>query len=335
MINIGINGFGRIGRMVFRAAQEDERVNVTAINDLTDTETLAALLRRDTVHGDFPGTVAVTEGDLVVDGHRIPVYNEERPEDIGWSDNEVRTVVESTGLFRTHNAASSHLGGSVDNVVISAPAKGEKPVKTIVLGVNEHSYEGESVVSNASCTTNSLAPLVKVLDDNFGIKHGQMTTVHSYTGSQNLIDGPNRKDLRRARSAAENIIPTSTGAAQAVTEVLPRLEGKLDGMAMRVPTPDGSITDLTCEVEDSVTEEEINELFRSVADTHLDGVLSVTDEPLVSSDIIGNPHSVVVDAEKTNVMEGSQVKLLGWYDNEVGYSHRMIDLVAHITSQAS
>jgi glyceraldehyde 3-phosphate dehydrogenase len=335
MINVGINGFGRIGRMVFRAAEHDDRVTVSAINDLTDVSTLAALLRRDTVHGSFDGDIDVKDDGLVVNDRFIPVTQEKNPNRIDWEACGVETVVESTGLFRTRDDAASHLGGSVNTVVISAPPKGDKPVKTIVLGVNDYEYNGEAIVSNASCTTNSLAPLVKVLDDNYGVKHSQMTTVHSYTGSQNLVDGPNSKDLRRARSAAENIIPTSTGAAEAVTEVLPHLSGCLDGMAMRVPTPDGSITDLTCEVKADVSAEDVNDLFRSVADTHLDGILDVTDEPLVSSDIVGNSHSVVVDAEKTSVINESQVKLLGWYDNEVGYSHRMVDLIDHITSQAS
>ncbi len=330
MVRVGINGFGRIGRMFFRAAREHDDIDVVAINDLTDTETLAALLRRDSVHEDFEGSVQATKHGLRIDENNIPVYQEKSPDQIPWDDEEPSVVVESTGLFRTHDKASGHIGGPVENVVISAPPKGEKPVKTVVMGVNEHEYDGEQVVSNASCTTNSLAPLVKVLEDNYGVEHGQMTTVHAYTGSQNLIDGPNSKDLRRARSAAENIVPTSTGAAQAVTEVLPSLKGRLDGMAMRVPTPDGSITDLTCELRENVTAKEVNELFKDVADTHMDGVLDVTEEPLVSRDIIGDPHSVVVDAEKTSVVDGTSVKLLGWYDNELGYSHRMVDLIQHI-----
>lgn len=330
MVRVGINGFGRIGRMFFRAAREHDDIDVVAINDLTDTETLAALLRRDSVHEDFEGSVQATKHGLRIDENNIPVYQEKSPDQIPWDDEEPSVVVESTGLFRTHDEASGHIGGPVENVVISAPPKGEKPVKTVVMGVNEHEYDGEQVVSNASCTTNSLAPLVKVLEDNYGVEHGQMTTVHAYTGSQNLIDGPNSKDLRRARSAAENIVPTSTGAAQAVTEVLPSLKGRLDGMAMRVPTPDGSITDLTCELRENVTAKEVNELFKDVADTHMDGVLDVTEEPLVSRDIIGDPHSVVVDAEKTSVVDGTSVKLLGWYDNELGYSHRMVDLIQHI-----
>lgn len=327
MIQVGINGFGRIGRMFFRAARKHDDVEVVAVNDLTDIDTLAALLKRDTVHGDFPDDVSVDEGGLVVGEDRVNVYEEENPRHLPWQEEGVDVAVESTGLFRTKPEASRHLDAGADKVVISAPPKGEEDVTTLVMGVNEHDYSGERVVSNASCTTNSLAPLVKVLDDNFDVVRGSMTTVHSYTGSQNLIDGPNSKDLRRARSAAENIIPTSTGAASAVTEVLPHLEGRLDGMAMRVPTPDGSITDLTCEVSEPVSEEQVNDLFRSVAANHLHGVLDVTDEPLVSTDILGNPHSVVVDAEKTMVVEGKQVKVLGWYDNEVGYSHRMVDLI--------
>lgn len=327
MIQVGINGFGRIGRMFFRAARKHDDVEVVAVNDLTDIDTLAALLKRDTVHGDFPDDVSVDEGGLVVGEDRVNVYEEENPRHLPWQEEGVDVAVESTGLFRTKPEASRHLDAGADKVVISAPPKGEEDVTTLVMGVNEHDYSGERVVSNASCTTNSLAPLVKVLDDNFDVVRGSMTTVHSYTGSQNLIDGPNSKDLRRARSAAENIIPTSTGAASAVTEVLPHLEGRLDGMAMRVPTPDGSITDLTCEVSEPVSEEQVNDLFRSVAANHLHGVLDVTDEPLVSTDILGNPHSVVVDAEKTMVVDGKQVKVLGWYDNEVGYSHRMVDLI--------
>lgn len=331
MIKVGINGFGRIGRMFFRAVRDHDDITVVAINDLTDTQTLAALLKRDSVHKDFNGDVHATEHGLVVDGETIPVYQEKSPESIPWRERSPSVVVESTGLFRTHDKAAGHLGESVENVVISAPTKGDKPVKTVVMGVNEHEYEGEAILSNASCTTNSLAPLVKVLEDNYGVEHGQMTTVHAYTGSQNLIDGPNSKDLRRARSAAENIVPTSTGAAQAVTEVLPALQGKLDGMAMRVPTPDGSITDLSCEVKEPVSEAQVNELFEAVSETHLDGVLDVTHEPLVSRDVVGNPHSVVVDAEKTSVVDDTSVKLLGWYDNELGYSHRMADLIEYIS----
>lgn len=329
MVRVAINGFGRIGRMFFRAAASDD-ITVVAINDLTDTKTLAALLKRDSVHGPVDASVSSDNDHLIIDDQRIPVYQEKSPQSLPWGQHDVDVVVESTGLFRTHDKAMQHVQAGADKVVISAPGKGDKPVKSIVMGVNEHTYNGEQVVSNASCTTNSLAPLVKVLKDNYGIEHGQMTTVHSYTGSQNLIDGPNPKDLRRARSAAENIVPTSTGAAQAVTEVLPQLEGRLDGMAMRVPTPDGSITDLTCELKESVTKSDVNELFEAVADSHLHGVLDVTFDPLVSRDILGNPHSVVVDGEKTNVVDETCVKLLGWYDNEVGYSHRLVDLVNHV-----
>jgi glyceraldehyde 3-phosphate dehydrogenase len=318
--------------MFFRATRNAPDIDVVAINDLTDTETLATLLKYDSVHGTYEGRVQAHNDTIEIDGKKIPIFQEKDPEHLPWKDYNVDVVLESTGFFRTRDLAKKHLVAGAKKVLLSAPAKGKKPVKTIVMGVNEHTYNGDDIVSNASCTTNSLAPLVKVLDDNFTIQHGLMTTVHSYTGSQNLVDGPH-KDLRRGRAAGVNLVPTTTGAAAAIGEVIPRMDGKLDGMAIRTPTPDGSITDLTVHVETPTSAEEINDLFQNVSQHHLRGVLQYTQDPLVSSDIVDNPHSVVFDAEQTKVNgNGHMVKVLGWYDNEWGYSNRLIDLARHIVS---
>jgi glyceraldehyde 3-phosphate dehydrogenase len=298
------------------------------VNDLTDAETLATLFKYDTVHGQYPGDVSLDGDTLVVDGDEFPVFSEKDPTNLPWGDLDTDVVIESTGVFRTREKAGMHLTAGADQVVISAPAKSEVDA-TVVLGVNDDELTGnEEIVSNASCTTNCLAPLVKVLDDAFGIESGLMTTVHAYTSSQNIVDGPH-SDLRRARTAAESIIPTTTGAAKAVGEVLPHLDGKLDGMAMRVPTPDGSVTDLTAVVEQDVTIEDVNKAFREAANGELEGILAYSDEPIVSRDVIHNPHSCIYDAPWSNVA-GSQVKVVGWYDNEWGYACRTVDLVERI-----
>ncbi len=327
MVKVAINGFGRIGRMVFRAGLKDPDIEFVAVNDLTDTDTLAHLLKYDSVHGILDNKIEAKEGALVIDGREIKVFGEKDPSSLPWADLDIDVVVESTGLFRTKDKAALHIEAGAKKVLISAPAKGDKPVKTIVKGVNENTLShDDTIISNASCTTNCLAPMAKVLNDNFGIRKGFMTTIHSYTSSQNMVDGPH-KDLRRGRSAAENIVPTTTGAAKALGLVVPELDGKMDGIAVRVPTPDGSYTDLVCELDKDVTKEQVNELFRNVAGSHLKGVLEYTEEPIVSRDIITNPHSCIFDASMTNVMGGNLVKICGWYDNEWGYSCRMIDLV--------
>lgn len=329
-IRLGINGFGRIGRLVFRAVVERDasEIEVVGVNDLTDARTLAHLLKYDSVHGRFPGTVEAVDGAIVVNGKRIPVFSERNPADLPWGKLNTDVVVESTGIFRSREKAGLHLTAGARKVVISAPASGEVDA-TVVLGVNDDTLTGkEEIVSNASCTTNCLAPMVKVLDDAYGVKKGMMTTVHAYTSDQNIQDGPH-KDLRRARAAALSIIPTSTGAALAVGLVLPHLAGKLDGFALRVPTPDGSLTDLTVEVGSETTAEAVNELFKRAAAGNMKGIIEYSDEPLVSTDIIHNPHSNIFDSDSTMVM-GSLVKVVGWYDNEWGYSCRTVDIVKRL-----
>ncbi|MEE9525525.1 MAG: type I glyceraldehyde-3-phosphate dehydrogenase [Candidatus Woesearchaeota archaeon] len=333
-IKVAINGFGRIGRMVLKAGLNDPEIEFVAINDLTDNKTLAHLFKYDSVQPRFEGTVEATDSTLVINGKEIKALEEKNPEKLPWEKLGVDVVVESTGFFRTNVSANKHIIAGAKKVVVSAPCKCEKndegvcevPLKTLVNGVNEKEYDGEPIISNASCTTNCLAPMVKVLNDNFKVKKGLMTTIHGYTADQRIVDGPH-KDLRRARAAAINIVPTTTGAAVAVTEVIPELKGKLDGMAVRVPVPDGSVTDFVCELGKEATEEEINKLFKSVAENELKGILEYTEEPIVSSDIIGNPHSCIFDALSTKVIDGKFVKVLGWYDNEWGYSSRMIDII--------
>ncbi|MEF8815523.1 MAG: type I glyceraldehyde-3-phosphate dehydrogenase [Salinibacter sp.] len=329
-IKLGINGFGRIGRLCFRALleREEDAVEVVGINDLTDAETLATLLKYDSVHGQFPGDVRLEDGALVVKGETFPVFSEKDPTNLPWGDHDTDVVIESTGVFRTYDKAAQHLEAGADKVVISAPAKSDVDAM-VVLGVNDDILTGdEKVVSNASCTTNCLAPLVKVLDDAFGVESGLMTTVHAYTNSQNIVDGPHG-DLRRARAAAESIIPTTTGGAKAVGKVLPHLDGQLDGMAMRVPTPDGSVTDLTAVVEQDVTIEDVDQAFQEAANGELEGILAYSDDPIVSRDIVHDPHSCIYDAPWSNVA-GSQVKVVGWYDNEWGYASRTVDLVERL-----
>ena len=329
-VRIGLNGFGRIGRNVMRASLENDNVEIVGINDVMDDEEIDYFAQYDTVMGELPGA-SVDDGVLTVDGtdFEAGVFHETDPTQLPWDDLDVDVAFECTGIFRTFDDASQHIEAGADKVVISAPPKGEKEVKQIVYGVNQDEYDGEDVVSNASCTTNSITPVAKVLDDEFGIESGQLTTVHAYTGSQNLIDGPNSKPRRR-RAAAENIIPTSTGAAQAATEVLPQLEGKLDGMAIRVPVPNGSITELVVDLEEDVTEEDVNAAFEEAAAGEMEGSLGVTSDPVVSSDIVGDPYSSQVDLESTNIVNGL-TKILTWYDNEYGFSCRMLDVAQYIT----
>jgi len=329
-VRIGLNGFGRIGRTVFRASLENDDVEIVGINDVMDDDDIDYFAQYDTVMGELPGA-SIEDGVLTVDGtdFEAGIFHETDPTSLPWDDLDVDVAFEATGIFRTHEDAGQHLEAGADKVVISAPPKGEKPVKQIVYGVNHDEYDGEDIVSNASCTTNSITPVVKVLDDEFGINTGQLTTVHAYTGSQNLIDGPNSKPRRR-RAAAENIIPTSTGAAQATTEVLPELDGKLDGMAIRVPVPNGSITELVVDLEEDVTEGDVNAAFEDAATGDLEGVLGVTNDEIVSTDILGDAYSTQVDLGQTNVVNG-QTKILTWYDNEYGFSSRMLDVAQYIT----
>ena len=330
-IRAAINGFGRIGRNVVRSAKQSRQndIDFVAVNDLTDAATLAHLLRYDSVHGRYPGTVEVTADGLSVDGEAIQVLSERDPAQLPWADLGVDVVIESTGMFRDRNSAAKHLEAGAKKVIISAPAKNEDI--TIVLGVNEDAYDpgAHDVISNASCTTNCLAPVVKVLSDTFGFRHGLMTTIHAYTNDQRILDLPH-SDLRRARAAAMSMIPTTTGAAKATGLVLPEVDGRIDGMAIRVPTPDVSLVDLVAELERDVTEEEVNGAFREAADGAMSGVLAVSDEPLVSVDYTGDPYSSVVDALSTKVIDGRQVKVLSWYDNEWGYSSRVVDLVGYV-----
>ncbi|MGV3487255.1 MAG: type I glyceraldehyde-3-phosphate dehydrogenase [Tuberibacillus sp.] len=332
MVKVGINGFGRIGRNVFRAALNNPDLEVVAVNDLTDANMLAHLLQYDTVHGKLDAEVTTDGKDLIVNGKTIKVLSERDPKDLGWDKLGVEIVVESTGRFTARQDAAKHLEAGAKKVIISAPAKEEDI--TIVMGVNEDKYDpaNHHVISNASCTTNCLAPMAKVLNDKFGIRRGMMTTVHSYTNDQQILDLPH-KDYRRARAAAENIIPTTTGAAKAVALVLPELKGKLNGMAMRVPTPNVSIVDLVAELDKDVTVEEINEALKTAAEGDLKGILAYSEEPLVSRDYNGAKVSSTVDALSTMVIEGNMVKVISWYDNETGYSNRVVDLAAYIAKQ--
>jgi glyceraldehyde 3-phosphate dehydrogenase len=326
-IRVAINGFGRIGRLTFRALLGKENVEVVAINDLTDNKTLAHLLKYDSVHGRFNGTVEYDNESLTVNGIRIAALAERDPKLLPWGQMNVDVVLESTGRFTDEAGAGQHLTAGAKKVVISAPATGNIP--TVVLGVNEGTITGEeTILSNASCTTNCLAPMAKVLDDAFGIEQGYITTVHAYTSDQNLHDAPH-KDLRRARAAAYSVVPTSTGAAKAVGLVLPHLKGKLDGLAMRVPVPDGSCTDLVAVLKKPATKAEINAAMKAAADGPMKGILEYTEDEIVSIDIVGNTHSCIFDSNLTSSM-GTFVKVVGWYDNEAGYSNRAADLIARI-----
>lgn len=323
---VGINGFGRIGRNVFRAALNNPDVEIVAVNDLTDAETLAHLLKYDSIHGTLNAEVKAQDGHISVNGKVIKVLAERHPANLPWAALGVEVVVESTGRFTDGDKAAAHIKAGAKKVIISAPAKGEDI--TIVMGVNHDKYDAAKhhVVSNASCTTNCLAPFAKVLNDKFGVKRGLMTTVHSYTNDQQILDLPH-KDLRRARAAGMSIIPTTTGAAKAVGLVLPELKGKLNGFAMRVPTPNVSVTDLVAEVEKTVTAEEVNAALKAAAENELKGIMAFSEEPLVSRDYNGNPNSSIVDGLSTMVVDGTMVKVVSWYDNEWGYSNRVVDLV--------
>jgi glyceraldehyde 3-phosphate dehydrogenase len=328
-IKIAINGFGRIGRLVFRATQARDDIEVVAINDLTDVKTNAHLLKYDSVHGKFPGTVEISGDNMVVNGKQIKVLSERDPGNLPWGELGIDVAIESTGVFRTRDKIEKHLHAGAKKVILTVPAKDEIDA-TIVLGVNNDELKAEDkIVSNASCTTNCLAPVAKVLNDNFVIKRGWMTTIHAYTNDQSILDLVH-SDLRRARAAAQNLIPTTTGAAKAVGKVIPALNGKLDGIAMRAPVADGSIVDLVVELEKDATAEEINAKMKEAADGALKGILEYCDEPIVSSDVIDNPASSIFDALSTKVMDGNFVKVLSWYDNEWGYSNRVVDLISKL-----
>ncbi|MDA0837684.1 MAG: type I glyceraldehyde-3-phosphate dehydrogenase [Planctomycetota bacterium] len=339
-IRVAINGFGRIGRLVFRVLTQNSEFEVVAINDLTDAATLAMLTKYDSVHGRFRGTVGTDGNALVINGTKIPVLAERNPSELPWGEMKVDFAVESTGVFplrynpkRGNQGYGSHLDAGAKRVLLTVPAKDEIDA-TIVMGVNQDSLRPEhKVISNASCTTNCLGPIAKVLHEKFGIRRGLMTTVHAYTNDQQVADQVH-SDLRRARAAAVNIIPTSTGAARAIGQVIPELAGKLDGMAMRVPVPDGSIVDLVVDVDASTTAEEVNAAMKEAAESHLKGILEYSEDPLVSSDIIGNTHSSILDAQSTTVMDGNMVKVISWYDNEWGYSNRVVDLMAYASKNA-
>jgi glyceraldehyde 3-phosphate dehydrogenase len=334
-VRVAINGFGRVGRSVLRAAHEqDADIEVVAINDLVDAGTLAHLLKYDSVYGRFPGEVTVEAGNIVIDGVDVRTLAQTDPLSLPWAELGVDVVIESTGRLRTRAGAAQHLEAGAQKVIISAPAKGSEPADaTLVLGVNfDQVYDPEThhVVSNASCTTNCLAPVAKVLHETVGIRHGLMTTVHAYTADQNLLDGPHT-DLRRARAAAINIIPTSTGAAKALGLVIPALAGRLNGFAVRVPMPTGSLVDLTIETERATSKEEINAAFERLADRGaMEGILAYTEDPIVSSDIVKSPYSSTFDASLTAVIDGTQVKVVAWYDNEWGYSSRLVDLAQRV-----
>ena len=331
-VRIGINGFGRIGRNVWRAFDSlDHDVEVVAVNDLTDTKTLAHLLKYDSVLGKLSHDVQAGEGSISVDGNEIKVLSNRGPEQLPWGDLGVDVVIESTGHFTSADGAKKHLAGGAKKVIISAPATGED--LTVVMGVNDSVYDGsQTILSNASCTTNCVAPMAKVLHENFGIVKGLMTTVHAYTNDQVILDFPH-KDLRRARAAAVNIIPTSTGAAKATALVLPELKGKLHGYALRVPVPDGSVVDLTVELSKSVTVDDINDAFKAAAEGDLSRYITYSTDPIVSSDIVGSPASVTFDSPLTLVIDGNQAKVVGWYDNEWGYSNRLADFTALVASK--
>ncbi len=325
-IKLAINGFGRIGRVLTRAIQNHPNIELVAVNDLADAKMLAHLLKYDSVHRKFPLEVNSTEDGIVIGKNLVKIYNKRNPEELPWGELDIDVVVESTGIFRTRETASKHLTAGAKKVIISAPAKGGE-VKSVVVGINDEvlDKENDTVLSNASCTTNCAAPMVKIIDDSYGIESSFLTTIHSYTGDQRLLDAPH-KDYRRARAAAESIIPTTTGAAIAVTEILPHLNGKIQGSAVRVPTPDGSLTDITFLVKKETTKEEINKKFKDASETYLKGILEYTEDPLVSVDIVGNTHSCIIDAQLTEV-NGKLVKVVGWYDNETGYSNRLADLI--------
>jgi glyceraldehyde 3-phosphate dehydrogenase len=329
-IKVAINGFGRIGRVSFRVMMERDDIEIVAINDLTDSKTLAHLLKYDSLHGIINAEVKSDDSAIIVNGKRIVIYAEKDPLNLPWRDLGVDMVIESTGHFLDRESAGKHIKAGAKKVIISAPPKGND-IKTVVIGINDDSLSPEdTIVSNASCTTNCAAPMIKVLDENWGLEDGYITTVHSYTGDQRLHDAPH-KDLRRARAAALSIIPTSTGAAKAITKIFPHLEGKMGGCGMRVPVPDGSLTDITCVLAKPVTVEEINAAFKLASETSMKNILEYTEEPIVGIDIIGNKYSCIFDAGFTAVV-GNMVKVIGWYDNESGYSNRLVDLIIKMSS---
>jgi len=326
---IAINGFGRIGRVTFRNLIKNKELEVVAINDLADIKTLAHLLKYDSIHGKFKGSVSVKGDDLIVNDMPIKILGEKAPAELPWGTMNVDIVLESTGIFRDEEGAKQHLSAGAKKVIISAPP-GKGNIKTIVLGINDEILEGdETIISNASCTTNCAAPMIKILDELCGIENGYITTVHSFTGDQRLHDAPH-KDLRRARAATQSIIPTTTGAAKAITKIFPHLTGKLGGCGIRVPVADGSLTDITCSVKKEVSIQEINHVFKEAAENSLKGILEYTEDPIVSADIVGNPHSCIFDAQLTSMLD-RVVKVVGWYDNEAGYSNRLVDLIQKLT----
>jgi glyceraldehyde 3-phosphate dehydrogenase len=327
-VRVAINGFGRIGRVSFRVMLERENIEVVAINDLADSKTLAHLLKYDSVHGKIKADVKHSENSLIINGKEITVYSEKDPENLPWKDLGIDIVIEATGFFLTRETAGKHITAGAKKVILSAPPK-SNDIKTVVLGINDEILESNDIIiSNASCTTNCAAPLIKVLDENWGLEGGYITTVHSYTTDQKLHDAPH-KDLRRARAAALSIVPTSTGAAKAITKIFPHLDGKLGGCGIRVPVPDGSLTDITCVLKKPATVKEINAAFKKEAEGKLKNILEYTEDPIVSIDVVGNPHSCVYDAEFTSVV-GNMIKVIGWYDNEYGYSNRLCDLIVKI-----
>lgn len=330
VVRVAINGFGRIGRMVLKAGINDANIDFVAINDLTDTKTLAHLLKHDSAQGRFSGTVSHTNDSLIINGKTIRVLAEKDPAKLPWKDLNIDVTVESTGFFLSKEDLQKHINAGAKKVLLSAPPKDDS-VKMFVKGVNEHEYNKftDNIISIGSCTTNCLAPMVKVLNDNYGIEKGFITTIHAFTADQRLVDAPH-KDLRRARAASVNVVPTSTGAAKAIGKVIPAVTGKMDGIAVRVPVITGSMTDLVCEVKKDVSKEEINQLFKSVSEYFLKGVLEYNTDSPVSSDIIGNPHSCIFDPELTNVINKRLIKVFGWYDNEWGYSNRMIDTIKYM-----
>ncbi len=328
MINVAINGFGRIGRVTLRVMLERKDFNIVAINDLTDAKTLAHLFKYDSVHGRFKGDVHHDGDAIVINGKRIPVTAVKDPAELNWSAVNADIIIEATGKFLTREKAMLHIAAGAKKVVLSAPPEGSD-IKSVVLGVNDHIISSDDIIiSNASCTTNCAAPMIKILDDNWGIDDGYITTVHSYTGDQRLHDAPH-KDLRRARAAAVSMVPTSTGAAKAITKIFPHLTGKLGGCGIRVPVPDGSLTDITCQLNKLPSVEEINAAFKAAANGELKGIMEYTEDPIVSVDVVGNPHSCLFDPGFTSIV-GNMVKVFGWYDNEYGYSSRLVDLIKKI-----
>ncbi len=330
MINLAINGFGRIGRLVLRAALNDRKINVVGINDLTEPSTLAHLLRYDSVHGPFNGKIIAKKDAILINNKKIPIFSEKDPSKLPWKKLKVDVASECTGFFRTCPQMKLHLDSGAKKVVLSAPCKGDGDVKTLVLGVNEKEYNNENLISNASCTTNCFAPMAKIINDNYGIKGGVMTTVHAYTGDQRIHDAPH-SDLRRAKAAALNIVPTTTGAAKAVMKVIPSLKGRLVASSIRVPVADGSLVNFVAETEKKkIDPTDVNKLFKKISNTKMKGILQYSDEALVSSDIVGNPHSCIFDSQLTNVIDKNMLVVTGWYDNEWGYSNRMIDLIKYV-----